>query len=72
MQGKGQFFEQPAALRMTGTEGGRATKCTNTHRPRTAHANAHLETSNKMSPAGLEPTTYGLKGAADETPKLLA
>ena len=29
-------------------------------------------TSVPMSPAGLEPTTYGLKGAAGETPKLLA
>src|SRR5262245_61526362 len=71
-----RFFEQSEPLRMTGTEGGRdtlrATKCTDTHEPRTTHANAHLENSNKLSPAGLEPTTYGLKGAAGEIPKLLA
>ena len=69
VHGLGQFFEQPQELRMTGTDdvparvdqGGRATDCTESHPPRTTHASRDAATSKKMSPAGLEPTTYGLK-----------
>jgi hypothetical protein len=73
VQGLGRFFEQREVVQMTGTDDApisvdergratlRATKRIQTHQPRNTHASADAESTRKMSPAGLEPTTYGLK-----------